>query len=317
MAAFLAVTAIGMVRLRGLFTVAMLMGIYSLVSAALFVVLDAVDVAFTEAAVGAGMSTVLMLATLGLTTRSEEPPKHTPIVPILVVLATGAALVYGTLDMPLYGDPQAPIHEHVAPRYIHESPIEIGIPNMVTSVLASYRGYDTLGEVTVIFTAGVGVLVLLGARAGARVTMNDEPQRGTVSDLLVLRVVAKLIIPLILLFALYVQFHGDFGPGGGFQAGVIFAAGFILYGLVFDLDHARAVVPPRLLPLLIAAGVLLYAGVGVFGLLLGGNFLEYNVLAEDAVHGQHLGIVLIELGVGITVTAVMLAIFFAFAGRGR
>ena len=151
-----------MVRLRGLFTVTMLMGIYSLVSAALFVVLDAVDVAFTEAAVGAGISTVLMLATLGLTTRDEKRPKHTAVLPILVVATTGAALVYGTLDMPRYGDPQAPIHQHVAPRYIQVSPTEIGIPNMVTSVLASYRGYDTLGEVTVIFTAGVGVLVLLG-----------------------------------------------------------------------------------------------------------------------------------------------------------
>ena len=157
-----------MLGLRGLFPMAMLMGIYSLLSAALFVVLDAVDVAFTEAAVGAGISTVLMLATLGLTTRTEKRPKHTAILPILVVVTTGAALIYGTLDMPHYGDPEAPIHQHVAPRYIHDSPTEIGIPNMVTSVLASYRGYDTLGEVTVVFTAGVGVLVLLGVRANKR-----------------------------------------------------------------------------------------------------------------------------------------------------
>ena len=137
------------------------------------------------------------------------------------------------------------------------------------------------------------------------------------NHLLILRVAAKLLIPLILLFGLYVQFHGDFGPGGGFQAGVIFAAGFILYGLVFDLNHVRQVVPPTILPALMAIGVLIYAGVGFSGLLLGGHFLEYNVLAEDPVHGQHLGIILIELGVGITVAAVMVAIFFAFAGRGR
>ena len=135
--------------------------------------------------------------------------------------------------------------------------------------------------------------------------------------LLILRVTAKLIIPLILLFALYVQFHGDYGPGGGFQAGVLFAAGFILYGLIFDLDHARQVAPPALLPVLMAVGLLIYAAVGVYGLLRGGHFLEYNVLAEDPVLGQHLGIILIELGVGITVAAVMIAIFFAFAGRGR
>ena len=179
LAAFLAVTAVGMVRLRGLFAVAMLMGIYSLVSAALFVVLDAVDVAFTEAAVGAGISTVLMLATLGLTTRDEKPPRRTPVLPLVVVVATGAALVYGTLDMPRFGDPEAPIHHHVAPRYIHVSPHEIGIPNMVTSVLASYRGYDTLGEVVVIFTAGVGVLILLGGRAGkSRVGKAGKREKG-------------------------------------------------------------------------------------------------------------------------------------------
>jgi multicomponent Na+:H+ antiporter subunit B len=131
----------------------------------------------------------------------------------------------------------------------------------------------------------------------------------------ILRVVAKLLIPLILLFALYVQFHGDYGPGGGFQAGVIFGAGFVLYGLVFGLGAARRVAPPWLVQSLIALGLLLYAGVGVATILLGGNFLEYDVLRHDPVHGQHLGILLIELGVGITVAAVMITIFYSFAGR--
>ncbi|KAA3627373.1 MAG: DUF4040 domain-containing protein [Proteobacteria bacterium] len=141
-----------------------LSGIYSLQSAVILLALDAVDVAFTEAAVGAGISTVLLLATLGLTgSKAQEKTGHT-ILPVLVVCITGAALIYGTLDMPRYGDPGAPAHQHVAPRYIEESPKEIGIPNMVTSVLASYRGYDTLGEVTVIFTAGVGVMMLLAGR---------------------------------------------------------------------------------------------------------------------------------------------------------
>lgn len=134
---------------------------------------------------------------------------------------------------------------------------------------------------------------------------------------LILHVIAKLMIPLILLFALYVQFHGDFGPGGGFQAGVIFGAGIILYCLIFGLEQAQKVIPPRVVRVLMTVGVVLYAGVGVEGLLLGGNFLDYNVLAHDAVHGQHLGITLIELGVGTTVASVMIAIFFAFAGRGR
>jgi len=132
---------------------------------------------------------------------------------------------------------------------------------------------------------------------------------------LVLRVVTKLLIPPILLFALYVQFHGDFGPGGGFQAGVIFGAAFILYAIVFGLDTARQVVPLGLLRVLIALGLSLYAWVGVAGILKGGNFLDYSVLAHDAMHGQHLGILLIELGVGTTVAAVMVAIFFSFASR--
>jgi len=134
---------------------------------------------------------------------------------------------------------------------------------------------------------------------------------------LILHVVSKLMIPLILLFALYVQFHGDFGPGGGFQAGVIFGAGIILYGLIFGLEDARKVIPERVVCLLMSAGVLLYAGVGIASLLTGGNFLDYNVLSHDPVRGQHLGILLIEFGVGTTVASVMIVIFFAFAGRRR
>lgn len=130
---------------------------------------------------------------------------------------------------------------------------------------------------------------------------------------LVLRVIAKLLIPLILLFALYVQFHGEYGPGGGFQAGVIFASGFVLYALIYGVENLRKVVPLGFLRIVSALGLLLYIGTGVAGLLFGGNFLDYNVLASDPVAGQHLGILLIELGVGTTVAAVMLMMFYVFA----
>lgn len=133
----------------------------------------------------------------------------------------------------------------------------------------------------------------------------------------ILRVVAKLSIPFIMLYALYVQFHGDFGPGGGFQAGVIFGAAFILYALIFGLDNALKVAPMNVVTFFISIGLLLYAGVGVAAMLYGGQFLDYGVLASDFVSGQHLGILLVELGVGITVAAVMIAIFFTFADRGR
>ena len=142
----------------------MLTGIYSFLGAGWMMLLDAPDVAFTEAAVGAGISTVLMLATMNLTTREEKRPDKKHWVALMVVVATGAALFYGTLDMPRYGDPNAPIHRHVAPHYLEDSPEEVGVPNIVTAVLASYRGYDTLGETTVIFTAGIGVLLLLKRR---------------------------------------------------------------------------------------------------------------------------------------------------------
>lgn len=136
-------------------------------------------------------------------------------------------------------------------------------------------------------------------------------------DFLVLRIIAKLLIPYMLMFALYVQFHGDFGPGGGFQAGVIAAAAVIFYALIFGLPAARRMVPDGLVEAMIGIGVLLYAGVGVAGIVLGGNFLDYFVLDADPVAGQHRGIFWVEAGVGITVSGVMLKIFYMFAGRRR
>jgi multicomponent Na+:H+ antiporter subunit B len=137
------------------------------------------------------------------------------------------------------------------------------------------------------------------------------------TDYLVLRVVAKLMIPFVVVFGVYVLFHGDFGPGGGFQAGVIAAAAIILYGIVYGLPTARRVVPDWLVEAMMAAGVLLFAGVGVVGLLLGGHYLDYFVLDHDPVHGQHRGIFWVEAGVFITVCGVMLKIFYMFADRER
>lgn len=135
---------------------------------------------------------------------------------------------------------------------------------------------------------------------------------------LVLRVVSKLLIPFLLLFALYVQLHGDFGPGGGFQAGVVVAAAFVLYALIFGLRTAQQVIPPALLEVLVPLGVLIYAGVGIYTWMLGGNFLDYGLIdSHDPSHGQHLGILLVEAGVLVTVSSTLLLIFYTFAGRGR
>lgn len=174
------ITAFALVQIRSLYAVVMMSGIYSLLAASLYLVMDAVDVAFTEAAVGAGISTVLMLGTLALTTRMEKVSHKPGPVPLLIVTVTGALLIYATLDMPPYGDPAAPIHSHVASRYVERSGEEVGPPNIVTSVLASYRGYDTLGEVTVIFTAAVGVMALIGRTRRGRRKKSENQEAGKV-----------------------------------------------------------------------------------------------------------------------------------------
>jgi multicomponent Na+:H+ antiporter subunit B len=171
-------TAITILMLQDLLAAAMLAGIFSLLCASFFTVMDAVDVAFTEAAVGAGISTLLMLGALSQVNRRERNPKHCQVLPLLVVVLTGAALIYGTLDMPRYGDPNAPIHGHVVPYYIEVGPLETHIPNIVTFTLASHRGYDTMGELSVIFTAGIGVLLLL-RRSARRGLGLDSKGRGT------------------------------------------------------------------------------------------------------------------------------------------
>ena len=166
--AMLVATALAILLMKRLFAVVILSGVFSLLSALLFVTLDAVDVAFTEAAVGAGITTVLLLGTMALTSREAKPRERTSLVPLFVVLVTGAVLIYGTLDMPPFGASDSPAQSHVAAQYLERTPEDTGVPNVVTAVLASYRGYDTFGEVVVVFTAAVGVLILIGGFARRR-----------------------------------------------------------------------------------------------------------------------------------------------------
>ena len=173
------VTAISVVRARSLFAIVTLSGVFSLLSALLFIRLDAVDVAFTEAAVGAGISTVLMLGTLALTSRSERSDKRPQIIPLLAVVATGALLFYATLDMPNFGSFDAPAQTHLGPDFLERIPGDIDVPNAVTAILASYRGFDTLGEVAVVFTAGIGVLMLISRLALRRPEDEEDDQEGS------------------------------------------------------------------------------------------------------------------------------------------
>ena len=315
--AMLVITALAMVSSRHLFITVMLSGIFSLLVAAIFLFLDAADVALTEAAVGAGISTVLFLGALALmdveeTARGE---RWVRISSLVVVAVTTIALVYATFDQPLFGDPNAPINLHVAPWYIENVPVHMGIPNIVTGILGSYRGYDTLGEVFVVYTAGIGVLSLLGDPVKNR--MNRPVQNHGLRHYLIPRVVGRMLIPFIILFGLYVQFHGEYSPGGGFQAGALIAAAIILFAILEGENRALNVIPMRVLYLMMASGALLYGGVGVATLFMGGNFLEYTVLGSTMVSGQQWGILLIEAGVGLTVTGVLITIFHAFAARSN
>ena len=309
-------TAIGIVRAKNLFVAVMMSGIFSLLMAANFFILDAADVALTEAAVGAGISTVLFLGALSLTADRERTRSGGALAPLVVVAATALIVIYATFDKPRFGDPAAPVHTHVVPWYFERTADEIDIPNVVTAILGSFRGYDTLGEVFVVFTAGIGVLFLLGvAPPSSEEAKQRQAQVEGLRHYLIPRTIGRLLIPFILLFGLYVQFHGEYGPGGGFQAGAIFAAAMVLYALLEGEGRALEVWPMRTLVALAVVGPLLFGMVGVVTMLLGGNFLEYGVLSENSVSGQQVGILVIEAGVGLTVASILLAIYHAFAAR--
>jgi multicomponent Na+:H+ antiporter subunit B len=164
----LAAVTVAIVLQRNLFAVVVLAGIYSFLMASVLIVLDAVDVAMTEASVGAGVSTVVLLGTLQLVRTTEYPSKRSALIPMIVATATGAALVWGTVGLSPFGSADSPIHKHVAPKYLADSVKETRVPNVVTATLADYRSYDTLGETTVIFTAGIGVMLLLKGRRRTR-----------------------------------------------------------------------------------------------------------------------------------------------------
>ena len=331
-ALLLMLVAIGLAiaRTRSLLAAILLMGMYSLASAVWLIVMDAADVAFTEAVVGAGISTVVLLGAILLV--RAGPVRHNwrmTIAPAVLVLGVGGLLVYAVTGLPEFGDPASPTNAHVGRSYLIQTSDEIGVPNVVTAVLASYRGFDTLGETVVVFAAGIGVALMLGF--GPRSNLPRAPA-ATGDHHVVLRVTAKLLIPLIALFAFYVQFHGDLGAGGGFQAGVILAVAPILHALVFGLRGTIAALPVRAVRSIATMGVLLYSGVGVVCMINGGGFLDYDYLFPPSVEamippglmgepyhahhwGQHFGIFFIELGVLLTVAATMVTIFYGFAGR--
>jgi multicomponent Na+:H+ antiporter subunit B len=253
---------------------------------------------------------------------------------LIAVIVTGSLLLLAMRDIPNWGSPNSPASTNpLSQHYIEESYEETHVPNIVTAVLADYRGYDTMFETAVILTAGIAILAILRvypvhANVAKRTAELKENVKPDAPDI-VLETACRVLTPVIQLFALYVVAHGHISPGGGFQGGVIFGASFILIAIAYDLPTALKYLPERRALVLAGTGVLIYAGIGILCMLLGGNFLDYSVLDKLvpvlldklvpvlAVKDRYYGILGVEIGVALTVSTVMFLIFAGLSSKGE
>ncbi len=266
---------------------------------------------------------------------------------LMLTVLLGGLLIYCSLEFPLWGDPNSPASTHVSPYYIEHSLKDTSVPNIVTAILADYRGYDTMFETIVIFTAGVACIFLLRTfktvepdirlyrHIPTGITLRIEKGGKFPEDSrdferldtvwipygLIVKTTCRLVIPFIQIFALYVIAHGHYSPGGGFQGGVIMGASMVLFAIAFDLRSAIRHVSERLVTVSCALGVFIYAGTGALCMLLGKNYLDFSALAEilgvDPVTARSHGILIVEIGVGIVVMAVMVILYYILASAGK
>lgn len=265
----------------------------------------------------------------------------------VIVLLFGGLLFYASIDLPPWGDPSAPASNHVSPRYIEQTMEETSVPNIVTAVLADYRGYDTMFETIVIFSAGVACLLLLRVlrqdesktrlyrHVPTGITLRIHGDRELPSDSqdferidltwvpydLAVKTTCRMIVPFSMIFALYVIAHGHHSPGGGFQGGVILGASVILYAISHNLRSSLTRISERLAALFCGLGVFIYAGTGLLCSIYGGNYLDYAALSKllgvDPVTARSHGILMVEIGVGISVMAVMIHLYYNLASAGK
>ena len=264
----------------------------------------------------------------------------------MIVVILGGILFYGSLEFPLWGDPYAPASTHVSPYYIENTLKETSVPNIVTAILADYRGYDTMFETIVIFTAGIACIFLLRTfktvepdirlyrHIPTGITLRIEkggkfPEDSSdferldtvwIPYALIIRTTCRLVIPFIQIFALYVIAHGHYSPGGGFQGGVILGASIVLFAIAFDLRSAIRRLGERMTVFLCVLGVIIYAGTGILCMLYEKNYLDYSALALfgfDPVSIRSHGILIVEIGVGIVVMAVMVMLYYNLASAGK
>jgi multicomponent Na+:H+ antiporter subunit B len=318
---FLAFVLVAMAFIENIFVLVLTTGFVSLISALLYTITDAVDVAFTEAAVGAGVSTALFLLILHLTSSYDFKTEKTSstkyklnnykkigygVVFVLFALIFAESLMYA----PSFGGLNNPAHNEIYKIYTQESYNTFKVANAVTMVLGSFRGYDTFGETTVILIAALGVFITL--------RMNDEKtEKPILKDVgalkeMVLTSAYFTIFSFLMLYGFYVQFHGDFGPGGGFQAGVILAGSYVLLVFMYGKAVASKFISDAVLLALLSLGVFIYGGTGLLSLILGGKFLDYYQFGKDFAHSYHYGLFAIEFGVGMSVFAAMALIIGQF-----
>ncbi len=263
----------------------------------------------------------------------------------IVVCLTGTLLLYGTGEFPDWGDPDSPASLHLSNYYIEKAVEETQVPNLVTAVLADYRGFDTMFETAVVFCAGLACFLLLRDFREKKERFYRHTPTGVIlhvknskkilktgkefehmdkdwvpSDLII-KTVCRILIPFIQIYALYVVAHGDFSPGGGFQGGVIFGSSLILLAISYDLKTLLRRIKEKVFGIYAALGVLIYVGIGAICMPMGGNFLDYSKLVPlipgDPHHIRALGMLGVEIGVGIAVTAAMVIIYINIVSKGK
>ena len=294
---------IGLIRSNNIMIITLLNGAFSLFMVMMYLLLDAPDVAMTEAAVSI-LASVFSVYTIKQVYKYNFIFVDNYNIYLLILIGVFAAvLIYVSGDLPDFG--QVRFNSY----YLDNSMKDTGVPSVVASILASYRGYDTLLETLVVLLGSLAILMIIGGENKIN-TLKDEEM---VSRDLVITKVTRFILPLILLFSFYIQFHGEVSPGGGFQAGAIIAASLILYAMAFGEENLLSVISIFKLKIIAVIGVIIYISVGLVGFIKKSSFLDYNILAVNQVMGQKIGIVMIEIGVGITVSAAMLIIYLSLA----
>ncbi|RAP33019.1 sodium:proton antiporter [Candidatus Marinamargulisbacteria bacterium SCGC AG-410-N11] len=303
-------------------------GAYSFLMCLVWTGMGAVDVAFTEAAVGAGVSTIFFIATVFHTSRTIRYNKwdlSTKFFSSIICILMGFFLMVAIGDFPAWGDALSPVNNNVAKYYLENSMEETKVPNVVTSVLADYRAFDTMFETGVVFVASLVIFTLLLQSDGRKKLMKSAFQKVSflnVSESLIIRKACGLMVPFMQLFALYVVVHGHYSPGGGFQGGVILGASLILLSMAYDIKKVFARFHMKFMIKSLAVGVLIFAGIGLICLILGGNFLDYSALSKlfpsmGSIKSRYNAMLWVEVGVALTVMSGMFAIYTSLSSNGK